>query len=134
MSSTTSGTTTARGDLRAYRESVTLDTAELVTRLRDILGATLVAYLGEVKETRAVAQWAAGVRTPATATVTRLRTAYHAAAMLREKDSAAVVQAWFQGLNPQLDDVAPARALREQDLATVGPAVIAAARAFAAEG
>ena len=120
--------------MRAYRESVALDTAEIVTRLRDILGATLVAYLGEVKETRAVAQWAAGVRTPSTATVTRLRTAYHAAAMLREKDTAGVVQAWFQGLNPQLDDTSPARALREQDLDTVGPAVIAAARAFAAEG
>lgn len=128
------GTTTARGDLRAHRESVTLDTGVIVTRLRDILGATLVAYLGEVKETRAVAQWAAGARTPSTATVTRLRTAYHAAAMLREKDSAGVVQAWFQGLNPQLNDVSPARALREQDLDTVGPAVIAAARAFAAEG
>jgi hypothetical protein len=54
--------------------------------------------------------------------------------MLREKDSAGVVQAWFQGLNPQLDDTSPARALREQDLDMVGPAVIAAARAFAAEG
>ncbi len=127
-------TTTARGDLRAHRESVTLDTAELVTRLRDILGATLVAYLGDVKETRAVAEWAAGVRAPSTATVTRLRTAYHAAALLREKDSAGVVQAWFQGLNPQLDDISPARALREHDLADTGPAVIAAARAFAAEG
>ncbi len=31
-------------------------------------------------------------------------------------------------------DVAPTRALREQDLATIGPVVIAAARAFAAEG
>ena len=127
-------TTTPRGDLRAYRESVALDTAEVVTRLPDILGATLVAYLGEVKETRAVAQWAAGVRAPSNAMVTRLRTAYHAAAMLREKDSAGVVQAWFQELNPQLDDISPARALREQDLNTVGPAVIAAARAFAADG
>ncbi|MEP6651416.1 MAG: hypothetical protein ABJA74_16115 [Lapillicoccus sp.] len=127
-------TTTARGDLRAHHESVTLETPEIVTRLRAMLGATLVAYLGEVKETRAVAQWAAGDRSPSNAIVTRLRTAYHAAALLREKDTAGVVQAWFQGLNPQLDDVAPARALREQKLATIGPAVIAAARAFAAEG
>ena len=127
-------TTTAQGGLRAYHESVSLETAEIVARLRDILGATLVAYLGEVKETRAVAQWAAGDRSPSNAVVTRLRTAYQAAAMLREKDTAAVVQAWFQGLNPQLDDVAPAPALREQDLATIGPVVIAAARAFAAEG
>jgi hypothetical protein len=90
-----------------------------------MLGATLVAYLGEVKETRSVAQWAAGVRTSSNAIVIRLWTAYHAAAMLREKDSAGVVQAWFQGLNPQLGDAAPSRALREQDLPTVGPAVIA---------
>ncbi len=128
------GTTTARGDLQAYHDSVALDTAELVARLREMLGATLVAYLGGVKETRAVAQWAAGIRAPSEPIVTRLRTAYHTAALLREKDSAGVVQAWFQGLNPQLEDVAPARALREQDLATAGPNVIAAARAFAAEG
>jgi len=38
-----------------------------------------------------------------------------------------------QGLNLQLKGVAPARVFREQDLATIGPAVIAA-RAFAADG
>jgi len=43
-------------------------------------------------------------------------------------------QAWFEGMNPQLDDVAPARVLREQPLEQAGPAVIAAARAFAAQG
>jgi len=37
-------------------------------------------------------------------------------------------------MNPQLDDVAPARVLREQPLEQAGPAVIAAARAFAAQG
>lgn len=111
-----------------------MSVAEIVSRLRDLLGATLVAYLGEVKETRAVAQWAAGDRAPSNAVTTRLRTAYQAAALLREKDSAHVVRAWFQGMNPQLDDVAPARLLLEQPLDQAGPAVISAARAFAAEG
>jgi hypothetical protein len=106
----------------------------VTARLREILGAKLVAYLGSVKETRAVRQWADGEREPAAEVVTRLRIAYHAAALLREKDSAAVVQAWFQGMNPRLDDVAPARLLREGDLEQVGPAVLAAARAFAAQG
>jgi len=32
-----------------------------------------------------------------------------------------VVQAWFQGLNPQLEDRSPARLLREGDLDEVGP-------------
>lgn len=127
-------TTTARGDLHAYAESIRLSPAEVVGRLRDILGARLVAYLGSVKETRAVRQWAEGDRDPSAEVVVRLRTAYHVAALLRQKDSAEVVQAWFQGMNPRLDDVAPARLLREGDLETVGPAVLAAARAFAAEG
>ncbi|WP_153506610.1 hypothetical protein [Cumulibacter manganitolerans] len=127
-------TATARGDLQAHQEPVSLPVAEIASRLRDMLGATLVAYLGEVKETRAVAQWAAGNRVPSNAIATRLRTAYQAAALLRAKDSACVVQAWFQGTNPQLGDVAPARLLREQPLKEAGRAVIAAARAFAAEG
>ncbi len=127
-------TTTARSDLRAHQESVTFSDAQIVGRLRDVLGATLVAYLGEVKETRAVAQWAAGQRRPSGAVMTRLRTAYQAAALLGGVDSAGVVQAWFQGMNPQLEDMAPARVLREQPLDQAGPAVIAVARAFLAEG
>lgn len=126
--------TTARGDLRAFQGSIRLSSADVTARLREILGAKLVAYLGSVKETRAVRQWADGEREPSAEVVTRLRIAYHAAALLREKDSAAVVQAWFQGMNPRLDDVAPARLLREGDLEQVGPAVLAAARAFAAQG
>ena len=127
-------TTTARADLHAYQDSIRLSPAEVVGRLRDILGARLVAYMGSVKETRAVRQWAEGDRTPSAEVVLRLRTAYHAAALLREKDSAPVVQAWFQGMNPRLDDVSPARLLRDGDLDQVGPSVLAAARAFAAEG
>lgn len=128
--------TVARGDLRAYEESVRLDAPELVERLRDLLGAKLVAYLGSVQETRAVRQWAdAGdPRTPSNEVLNRLRMAYRIAALLRGRDSAAVIQAWFQGMNPRLDDVAPARLLREGDLEQVGPSILSAARAFAAAG
>jgi len=52
--------TTGRPDLAAYNEAVGMSTAELVTALRDLLGAKLVAYIGGVKETRAVRQWAEG--------------------------------------------------------------------------
>jgi len=124
----------ARGDLRAHHEAVSLPVAEAVSRLQGVLGATVVAYLGEVRDTRTVAQWAAGDRDPSDAVTSRLRMAYQAAALLGERDSSGVVQAWFEGMNPQLDDVAPARVLREQPLEQAGPAVIAAARAFAAQG
>lgn len=104
--------------------------ADIVGRLADVLGLALVAYLGEVKETRAVAQWAAGERRPSNAVMTRLRTAYQVSVLLGGAESAEVVRAWFQGMNPALEDVSPVRVLREQDLAQGGPAVIAAARSF----
>lgn len=126
--------TTARADLAAYNEAMRLSTAEVSERLMSMLGAKLVAYLGSVRETRAVRQWAAGEREPSADVVRRLRTALQVAGLLRDKDSAEVVQVWFQGMNPQLGDVAPARLLREGDLDDVAPQVLAAARAFAAEG
>jgi hypothetical protein len=124
----------ARGGLKAHQDSIRLSEAELVRDLRDILGAKLVAYIGSVKETRAVRQWADGERKPSAEVMTRLRHAYHVAALLAERDSRTVVQAWFQGMNPQLDDVPPARLLREGQVEDAAQAVLAAARAFAAAG
>lgn len=127
--------TSAKPDLDAYNSAMSMSTAELVTALRALLGAKLVAYLGKVKETRAVRQWAGGTRTIANPTdVDRLRVAYRAAALITARDSAEVAQSWFQGLNPLLDDRSPARVLREGDLEEVGPQVLTAARQFAAVG
>lgn len=124
----------ARTDLQAHRDSIRFPEDQLVRELREILGAKLVAYLGSVKETRAVRQWADGERRPSADVLQRLRDAYHVAALLHERDAAPVVQAWFMGMNPQLDDVPPARLLREGRLEDTGPAVLSAARAFAATG
>src|SRR5699024_12789423 len=47
---------------RSHSQATRLPTAELVSELRALLGAKLVAYLGGVRETRAVRQWADGQR------------------------------------------------------------------------
>lgn len=107
---------------------------EVAASLRDLLGAKLTAYLGSVKETRAVNQWASGEREPGEAVQLRLRHALQVALMIAEADDAAVARAWFQGMNPQLDDRSPARLLREGDLDEVGPEVLRAARAFLVGG
>ncbi|TFD86696.1 hypothetical protein E3T56_06705 [Cryobacterium psychrotolerans] len=120
--------------LRAYEMSIRSDTTELVGQLRELLGAQLVAYLGSVTETRAVRQWADGTRKPSAEAIRRLRLAYQVAVLLNERDQPPVVQAWFQGMNPQLEDTAPARLIREGNPDEVGPRVLAAARAFAAVG
>lgn len=124
-----------RPELAAYNAAARMGQPELVTALRELLGAKLVAYLGRVKETRAVRQWAEGTRTINSETdVERLRLAYRVARLITERDSAAVAQTWFQGLNPILDDQPPALLLREGDLHDVGPKVLAAARQFTAVG
>lgn len=127
--------TPQRPGLQAHSQATRLPTAELVSELRALLGAKLVAYLGGVRETRAVRQWADGERAVQDKTTEyRLRLAYQVAALIAGHDSAEVAQAWFQGLNPDLDDRSPARLLREADLDEVGPAVLSAARRFAATG
>ncbi|SHX65279.1 hypothetical protein [Mycobacteroides abscessus] len=112
-----------------------MNTAALVTALVDQLGFKLVAYIGGVQETRIVRQWAQGTYEPTdTQDVERLRLAFRAASLIMTRQSADVAQAWFQGLNPDLGDISPARLLREGDTAGVGPQVLAAARQFAALG
>lgn len=127
--------TPARPDLVAHHQATRLEPAALVAELRDLLGARLVAYLGGVKETRAVRQWVEGSRAVSGGEdLQRLRVAYQAARLLAERDTPAVVQAWFAGLNPLLADRSPARLLREGAVEEVGPQVLAAARQFAAVG
>ncbi|MBE5459432.1 hypothetical protein [Mycobacteroides abscessus] len=107
----------------------------MVAALANQLGFKLVAYIGGVQETRIVRYWARGVGEPAnTQDVERLRLAFRAASLIMARESAAVAQAWFRGLNPTLGDVSPARLLREGDIDVVGPQVLAAARQFAALG
>ena len=124
----------ARPDHEAHARAIRASFPEVVGEVCDILGAQLCAYLGSVRETRAVRQWADGARTPSADVQRRLRTALQAAAPIAEADSDAVARAWFQGLNPQLGDRSPARLLREGDVDEVGPDVIGAARAFVAYG
>ena len=56
--------TASRPGLAAHTLAVRSTFPEVVGALRELLGPRLVAYLGAVRETRAVHQWAEGVRTP----------------------------------------------------------------------
>ena len=126
--------TQARDDLACYNAAMRMTLPAVVTELRGILGAKLVAYIGAVSETRAVRQWAEGERVPSQATGNRLRLAYQAAKCISDVEGPETAQAWFQGLNPLLDDVSPARLLREGEVETDGRAIITAERFFLANG
>ena len=106
----------------------------MISELREILWARLLAYIGSVRETRAVREWAEGTRTPKGDATERLRLAYLVAKDINDTDGPEITQAWFQGLTPLLGDVSPARLLREGDIETDGRRIIAAKRYFVLEG
>ncbi|WP_019146598.1 hypothetical protein [Aeromicrobium massiliense] len=118
---------------------------ERIAYLSDYLAKRLALAPGEAQQvqlqlfskatekgTRVVRQWADGEDTPSDETLNRLRLAYRAAALIAQRDTPQVAQAWPMGANPQLGEVAPARLLCEGELDEVGVKVIRAAEAFAA--
>lgn len=116
-----------------HAECVKLLFPELVTRLVQIIGKKLTAYIASVKDVRTVEKWMTGTE-PYRGPDTRLRTAYHAATLIGTREKPPVIQRWFMGLNPELNDRAAATLLREGEIEAVGPAVLRAARAFIAGG
>lgn len=124
----------ARPDLEAYDHAARVEFPVVVKELCDILGPKLVAYIAEVREVRAVRQWSSDEREARPPIPERLRFALQVALLISHHDSPGVARAWFQGLNPQLDDRSAARLLRSGDLDDVGPLILSAARAFVSGG
>jgi len=122
-----------RPDLFAHREAVRLPASKVVEKLVEIVGRKLTAYIGGVKDARAVDRWIAGGAIYGEAE-SRVRFAFQVARAINEHDSPAVVQAWLTGVNPELGDRVPARMMRENEIDAVAPAVLSATRAFLAGG
>jgi len=122
-----------RPDLFAHREALRLPASKVVEKLAEIVGRKLTAYIGGVKDARAVDRWIAGGAIYGDAE-SRLRFAFQVARAISELDSPAVVQAWLTGVNPELEDRVPLRLMRENEIDVVAPAILSAARAFLAGG
>lgn len=127
------GRRVSRADVSAHERAVRLPFPLVIEELINLLGSNLVAYIARVRETRTVREWAAGAGVKRGDVEPRLRVAFRIALFIAEHDDPSVVQSWFQGLNPELDDRSPARLLREGALEEVGPQILAAARGFVAE-
>jgi hypothetical protein len=107
----------------------------LITELRSLLGAKLVAYLAEAPDTATAHGWVDGTTPlPDHAILDRLQVALDAARRIGARDTPAVIQTWFQGRNPALDNQPPAQLLREPNLDTVRDTMLAAATEFATHG
>ena len=118
-------------DLVAHREALRLPAAKVVEKLVEIVGRKLTAYIGGVKDARAVDRWIARGAIYGDAE-SRLRFAFQVARAINEHDSPSVAQAWLTGVNPELGDRVPLRLMRENEIDAVAPAILSAARAFLA--
>jgi hypothetical protein len=115
-------------DVASHNHAMSLDIAQVVSELVDLLGLTAVAAIGGVNETRAVTQWIDG-REPQRAHV--LRFALQLAKMIATQEDRSVARAWFQGSNPLLGDRVPLLMLRHEPLEEIQAPLMAAARSFA---
>ena len=105
----------------------------IVKQLVGIIGRKLTAYAGGVRDVRAVDRWMKGCELSGDSEK-RLRFAFQLVRMLAERENPAVIQSWLTGVNPELGDRVPLRLMRENDLETVAPEIMGAARAFLAGG
>lgn len=117
-----------RRDLDSHEHAMAMSIGEVVRELSDLLGATSVASIGGVHETRAVAQWMNGREPQRPHT---LRFALQIANMIATPNDGEVARAWFHGSNPHLDDVSPIALLRDAPLAEIQGPLLKAARSFA---
>jgi len=120
-----------RPDDHARRDVVAPSFQELVVGLREILGVRLVAYIGGVKDAKRVTQWADGATAPVGIEQQRLQGAFQVATLLADRYDPITIQSWFKGMNPLLDDEAPAMVLRHGDPLEAGKQVLVAAFDFA---
>lgn len=102
---------------------------EMAAALQSLLGQKVTAAIVGSVEPRTVGRWARGGHVVEADVERRLRDAYRIATLLGQADTPDTVRAWFLGMNPALDDHAPAELIAEDPVR-----VMQAARAFLANG
>jgi hypothetical protein len=104
---------------------------EAVQYLRTQLGAGTTAYLSGEDDAQIVDLWIEGRVQPDKLRWKRLLSAYAATRCLVDAYDDHTARSWFLGMNPTLDDQAPARVLRNSRGSRVLDDVVLAAREFA---
>lgn len=118
-------TTTNNIRTSAHNDALQLSTQDVSTELARVLGRQLLGVIVD-KGARTIQRWIAGESSPAADDERRLRNAYQIYLLLSSVEGDHTIRAWFMGMNPQLEDDAPADALAEDRARDV----MSAARAF----
>ncbi|MGH2532605.1 MAG: XRE family transcriptional regulator [Thermomicrobiales bacterium] len=117
---------------RVHARTIRASTSEMAAFLQDLVGQKLTAVMAGIDDPKAVGKWARGERQPRGDAARRLRDAFQVATLLTLGESAETAQVWLMGMNPHLDDQAPATVFAEYP--DGGARAMRAARAFLAHG
>lgn len=117
---------------QAHRQTVNAPLSTIASVLQEVLSRRVTAFIVGVKDGKTVSRWASGeiseIRDPMVEQ--RLRTAYEITCLLFNVSSPRTAKAWFLGMNPELDDLSPAEAIRDGK----GREAMSAARVFITNG
>jgi hypothetical protein len=103
----------------AYRKETRTEISAIAATLQGLFGRELTALMAGIQSARTVGQWARGESEPHASNERRLRNAYRVALLLLAGgETERTVRSWFTGMNPLLDDRAPAQVVGD-DLAGV---------------
>ena len=114
-----------RARTTAHTSALQISAQDLSGELARVLGRQLVALIVG-KAPRTIIRWVEGSSAPSQDDERVLRDAYQIYFMLSPIEGDHTIRAWFMGMNPQLEDEAPAEALAKGHARDV----MAAARAF----
>lgn len=120
---------TATMERIAHEQALRAGIPDVAAYLQALFGQKLTALIAGSREPKSVGQWARGENLPDPEEEQRLRHAFRIARLLAQTEQPQTVRAWFMGMNPQLEDRAPALMVAEDP-----DRVLKAARSLLAGG
>ncbi len=116
---------------QVHGQAIRVPVREAAESLQRLLTGRIAAYVVNVKEAKTITRWAADtVVEIRPESEQRLRAAYEIMTLLLRFEGPGTTRAWFLGMNPHLEDDAPADALHEGRLQEA----LGAAKSFVAYG
>lgn len=116
---------------QVHGQAMRVPVREAAESLQRLLTGRIAAYVVNVKEAKTITRWAAdAVVEIRPESEQRLRAAYEIMTLLLRFEGPGTTRAWFLGMNPHLEDDAPADALHEGRLQET----LGAAKSFVAYG
>lgn len=99
----------------AYRKGIEADLKTMASTLVDVMGKTIVAGIVGIRNPKTISRWASGEVTNVRDRYSeeRLVAMYQVVSFLQEYIGNDTIRAFMLGMAPELDDEAPAIALRE---------------------